>query len=93
MSQDNGYTPKWNDLVGYYRQIFSTSEGQEVLVHMLCELGVMVETSSSPEDVALRNYGIRLLKILSGGEPIRENIKQFTKQLMRQPIPKEQDDD
>jgi len=57
-----------------------------VLVHMLYDLGVFVETSDSPEDVALKNYGTRLIKILGGGDVDENTMIEFTKRLMKQPL-------
>lgn len=55
-------------LIQKYRNVFSHPEANDVLGHMLYELGVFDELD--PTDVqhmALRNYGTRLLKILGGG--------------------------
>jgi hypothetical protein len=76
-------------LVGHYRKIFSSPEGKEVLVHMLCDLGLFIETEDSAEEQALSNYAKRILRILSGGEPSKEAIQNFSMQLMRQDLPKE----
>ena len=76
------------ELIGHYRKIFSTGAGQEVLLHMLYDLGVFLEVSSGPEDVALKNYGTRLIKILGGQEPAQESIKLFMNAVMRQSLPK-----
>ena len=78
-----------NTLVGQYRKVFSTNDGNDVLGHILYDLGVFQETSDSPENVALRNYGLRILKILGGGSPDEDTIKQFTKKLMKQTLQKE----
>jgi hypothetical protein len=74
------------ELIGLYRAVFSTPKGKEVLTHMLFDLGVFVHISDDPEDIALRNHGNRLLKILSGGEPTKDNIQNFAMRLMNQPI-------
>jgi organic radical activating enzyme len=58
---------------------------------MLYDLGVFVEVTDGAEDVALKNYGTRLLKILSGGEPTQANIEEFAKRLMKQPIPRQEE--
>lgn len=81
-----------NDLITNYRRVFSSGPGLEVLTHMLYDLGVFMEVSAGPEDVALKNYGNRLLKILSGGEPAANNIQDFAKKLMKQPLPKSKGD-
>ena len=81
------------ELISRYRQVFSSNEGQEVLTHMLFDLGIFELISDGPEDVALKNHGIRLIKIISGGEPAAENIKDFMKRLMKQPLPKKREED
>lgn len=86
------YFPE-DELIGHYRRIFSTGEGQEVLNHMLVDLGVFLEVTDGAEDIALKNYASRLLKILSGGEPAKESIQDFTMKLMKQPLPKKEKDD
>ena len=78
-----------NNLIRQYRQVFSSRSGQMVLGHMLFDLGVFLEISDAVEDVALQNYGIRLLKILAGGEPNENSVEEFTKRLMKQPLPEE----
>ncbi len=82
-----------DELIGQYRNVFSSKNGQDVLTHILYDLGVFFETSLSPEDVSLRNYGVRILRILSGGEIEGDNIKSFTMKLMKQPLLKEKFDD
>lgn len=77
------------DLIGHYRQVFSSPAGQEVLAHMLYDLGAFEGISDSPEDIALKNYGARLLSILGGGGVKKESIEEFTKRLMKQPLPRE----
>ena len=74
------------ELIQSYRRIFSSKEGPEVLTHMLFELGAFTETSSNPEDVALKNYGLRLLKILGGGEIHADTIELIAKKLVKQPL-------
>ena len=86
-----------NELIGHYRKIFSSKEGQEVLAHMLVELGVFMPVTDGPEDIALKNHGIRLIDILAGqptehgGGPAKDNVKNFMDRVMKQPLPKEQD--
>jgi len=81
-----------NELISLYRQVFSSGAGLTVLSHMLYDLGVFVEVSDGSEDIALKNYGTRLLKILAGGEPAQDSIEQFTKRLMKQPLVKPTED-
>jgi len=81
-----------NDLISLYRQVFSSGPGLTVLSHMLYDLGAFVEVSDGSEDIALKNYGTRILKILAGGEPTQDSIEQFTKRLMKQPLPKVTED-
>ena len=78
-----------NDLIIQYRRVFSSKNGIDVLNHILFDLGVFQEISDSSEDVALKNYGLRLIKILGGGEPEEDTIKQFTNKLMKQQLSKE----
>ena len=56
-----------NELIQTYRITFSTRAGKEVLKHMLYDLGAFQETSEFNEDVVLKNYATRILKILAGG--------------------------
>lgn len=81
-----------NTLIGQYRQVFSSRSGQDVLSHILYDLGLFLETTGQ-EDVALRNYGLRLLKILGGGEPHKNTTQIFTEKLMKQQLPKEEKDE
>ena len=81
-----------NDLISLYRQVFSSGAGMQVLSHMLYDLGVFVEITEGAEDVALKNYGTRLVNILAGGEPSHDSIEQFTNRLMKQPLPKPVED-
>ena len=80
-----------NDLIAQYRQAFSSRSGQIVLAHMLYDLGVFIETSEAPEDVFLKNYGMRLIRILGGGEVDENTMMEFTKRLMKQPLTKGED--
>ncbi len=80
-----------NDMITLYRATFSTKAGREALKHILYDLGVFTLSAESAEDVALRNYGTRLLKILAGGEVGEDGIEQFIKRLMIQPLPKEKE--
>jgi len=75
-----------------YRQVFSSNVGYEVLTHILFDLGTFQGVSAGPEDIALKNYGNRLLAILAGGEIAEGSIKEFTKRLMKQPLPKKEQD-
>lgn len=80
------YFPE-TELIGLYRKVFSSNEGKEVLAHILAELGMFDYVSDGSEDVALKNYGTKLLKILSGNEPAKESIQAFMMNLMKQPLP------
>lgn len=82
-----------NELIGQYRQVFAGRNGKEVLTHMMYDLGTFQEITSGAEDVALKNFGLRLLKILAGGEPAPESIDAFMVKLMKQPLLKEQHND
>lgn len=80
------------ELIGHYRKVFSSNDGLEVLSHMLFDLGMFEHISENVEDVALKNYANRLIGILSGGEPSKDNMQEFVKRLMKQPPPKDKDD-
>lgn len=75
-----------NELIQAYRATFSTRAGREVLKHMLFDLGAFQETSEFNEDVVLKNYGTRLLKILAGGEVGEDSIDGFITRLLKQPL-------
>lgn len=75
-----------NDLIKKYRNTFGNNEGKEVLAHMLFELGLFLEVSLSPEDIALKNYASRLLKICGAGEVKIDTIKSFIGQLNLQKL-------
>lgn len=84
-----------NSTVHQYRRVFSTKDGQQVLQHILFELGVFQE-SIEESDVVLRNYGTRLLKILSGDDlhgPDGHAIMVFLQQAMKQQLKKETPDE
>jgi len=53
---------------------------------MLFDLGAFQETSEFNEDVVLKNYGTRLLKILAGGEVGEDSIDGFITRLLKQPL-------
>jgi hypothetical protein len=74
------------ELIADYRRI-----SVDVIIHVLFEYGVFIE-SDKPEDVSLRNQGIRFLHILGGGDIDKETIREFIKRLIRQPIKKEKGD-
>jgi hypothetical protein len=78
-----------NEIIQQYRAVFSGRYGATVLKHILFELGTFLEIAENAEDTALKNYGTRLLKILGGGEVGEYSLEQFTKRLMKQPLPKE----
>lgn len=82
-----------NDLISQYRQVFSSRTGKDVLAHMLFDLGVFQEISAGAEDVALKNFGLRLIKILAGGEPNPESVDAFVTKLMKQPLENKVDSD
>jgi len=54
------------DMVKKYRNVFSTSEGQKVLSHILTDLRCFDEHAVCGENV-LKNYASRILAILGGG--------------------------
>ena len=73
------------DMIREYRKVYSKPGADEVLLHTLFDYGIFIE-SDTQEDVTLRNQGIRLLRILGGGEVSKETIRGLLKQLMRQPL-------
>lgn len=75
-----------NEMIEKYRHVFSTREADEVLAHMMFELGAFLEVSDRVEDVALKNYGTRLLSILGGGEVATNTLSTFIKRLIKQPL-------
>lgn len=83
MAHRHDYIPK-DELLSDYRRVFSSTGGRNVLSHMLFDLGVFVDMSNTPEDVALKNYGIHLLKILAGGDISQESMDAFLIKLMKQ---------
>lgn len=87
-------TEKGRELLQKYRNVFSHREAPEVLYHMLMELGVFeTKPAITPEDVALKVYGARLLNILGGGEVKQNSITAFINQLKLQPLQKEKHND
>jgi len=82
-----------NTLIGQYRNVFSSRNGLDVLEHVLFDTGVLQVTDDTPENLALRKYGLRLLEILGGGEISDGTVKDFTKKLMKQPLKKETPDE
>lgn len=52
-------------LVDDYANLFSTSQGMRVLAHMLYSLGLFAADLNSAQDVALRNYAVELVKIVT----------------------------
>lgn len=62
---------------------------EDALLQMIADFGVF-EYAVTPEDMALRNQGIRFLEILGGGKIDRDAIIQFTKRLMKQPLKQEE---
>lgn len=76
-----------NDLIQQYRNVFASREGADVLAHMLFDLGVFQEVAvGSTEDAALKNYAVRLLRILGGGEVGLMAAKALARQVMTQPL-------
>lgn len=87
------------ELVGHYRKVFSTNEGKEVLAHILVDLGMFLPITDGSEDIALKNYAVRLIEILTGnptdhgGGPTKDNVQNFMVRLMKQPITKIENND
>jgi hypothetical protein len=74
------------DVIGYYRTVFSTKVGRAVLVDILNDLGVFGITTTTGEDVVLRNYGTKLMHIIGGGGVDINTFEDFAYKLMKQPI-------
>lgn len=79
------------EIINHFREVFSTNAGLEVLNYLHLELGTFEPISNSPEDVALKNYGNRLMAILGGGKLGVDSVDTFMKNLMKQALPKEED--
>jgi hypothetical protein len=75
-----------SELIKQYRNTFGSNEGKVVLAHMLYELGLFEEVSLSPEDMALKNYASRILRICGGGDVKVDTIKNFISQLNLQKL-------
>ena len=78
------------ELILCYRSAFSTRAGKEVLKHVLYDLGAFEETFTD-EDVVLKNYSTRLLKILAGGEIGEDGVERFVDRLIKQPLGEERE--
>lgn len=78
------------ELIDSYRRVFSSPHGKIVLQHMLFDLGVFSEETRTEEDVALRNYGSRLLAIISGGGFDSNTINALINAALKQPIERKQ---
>lgn len=68
-----------------YRRLFSSAEGQKVLIHQLTELGYFDELVENTENLTLQNYARKLLKhcmILK-----EENIRLFIDELFKKSVP------
>jgi hypothetical protein len=90
MRQLDEVTPR--EMIQKYRNVFGGKEGPQVLYHMLYMLGLFEETSLAPEDMALKNYAARLLKIISGSDVGPVAMEGFLKLLSSQQIPKGSED-
>lgn len=73
-----------SELIQKYRNTFGSTEGREVLAHIIYELGLFEEITLSPEDMAMKNYASRLLKIMGAGEVKLDAVKNFAGQLSLQ---------
>lgn len=72
-------------LIRQYRKVFASNDGLDVLEHIFYDLGIFQPCSDTPDDVALKNYGTRLLTILGAGQPEEDTVKTFIKRLISQP--------
>jgi hypothetical protein len=77
-----------DEIVGQMRKVFSSRDGQEVLLWILSDCGAFDQIPETTEALTLRNWGIRLLTLIGGGRIAKENVRAFTHQLMRQQIEK-----
>ncbi|MCK5235577.1 MAG: hypothetical protein KAR06_01215 [Deltaproteobacteria bacterium] len=57
-----------DDLLKAYRNTFCSSEGQEVLNHMLYELGFFNDEIVTEDQVVRRNYATTLIRRLGMGD-------------------------
>lgn len=77
-----------NEIATLYRDVFSTNKGQVVFFHLLQSM-MVYDVTSTAEEVALRNFGIQLQALIGGGYIDQSTVQEFTKRLMKQPLPKE----
>ena len=77
-----------NSLIQMYRNVFSHGEARHVLYSMLFDLGFFNE-NVLPEDLPLRNYATKLLKILGAGEIKMNAIDNLVNGLKSNPIPED----
>lgn len=77
----------------YYRTVFCGADGIKVLAHILADTGFFDDTLKTPEEVALCNYGKRILKRL--GIIDLQNLEYFAKTFVEAPriIKTEQEDE
>lgn len=81
---DNKYPTK--ELMQQYRNVFSQREAVYVLTHMLIDLGFFDENTTQ-ENLPLKNYGMRLLGILGGGNISSGAVTALLNSLKIQPLP------
>lgn len=80
-------------LTNMMRSALSSRNGQALLTWILEDCGAFDPNPVGPEELALRNWSMRLLKILGGGGLDRENVQAFTMRLMKQPLIIEEEED
>ena len=66
ISNREGYTEDLLKLRDRYRECFS--KYPDVLQHILMDMGVYEAIPATPEKVALRNYGVRILDIIGAND-------------------------
>ncbi len=84
MARRHGLVPS-DDVMRQFRASFSSRGSEDVALHMIFSFGIF-EPVETPEDMALRNEGIRFLQILGGGRIDRATVAGLVKMLIKQPM-------
>lgn len=79
-------TPEEAAVINMARATLSTRSGQAFLAWMLQDCGAFDPYPVSEDHIALRNWCMKLLRLLAGGSLAIENVQHFTMQLMKQPF-------
>ena len=67
----------------YYRVVFCSADGIKVLAHILADTGFFDDTIKTSEEIALCNYGKRILKRL--GIIDLQNLEYFARMFIEAP--------